>query len=310
MDRNNFLANIKKIFENEGIVSYDEALFNKFLENEKKNSVVTIAQLGDGKEVFFKAIKPWAQAQGFLDYEKGLLTYKLLEKSGFTHYPHVVNTDRLEDVNYIITSVVPIADTITDVRLLTLESDYARRILQLYRDSQKQTQIYLENHLSEVAFLLPLSNFSQQFSFWGQMVLFEENLYRQKHIEKKKIADAVFELIKTNHKKENNQPFLLHGDFSPHNIICGREIYFIDWERCLVVFDPLIGQNYDIANLYIYSYQNPDFQNELFEDSQSFRLCLAYHLLYKANYILTFNIEKDKPLLAWCVEKIKEVDLG
>src|SRR3989338_3746034 len=141
----------------------------------------------------------------------------------------------------------------------------ATRIAGVYRRERKLIDAFIRDNPRQAALFIPYSNFSQQFSFWGQIVLFENNLVKRKSLTRRKFTEIAIERVQTQTKYDNDKLFLLHGDFSPHNIIYGQQIYFIDWERCLVVADELIGENYDLANLYVYSFNNANFQKAIYQ---------------------------------------------
>ena len=170
MNKQHFLKTIGEIYKKEQISSYDETLFNRFLNNDKKNSVVTIAIRADGSKVFFKAVKPWAEARGYQDFYKGVSLSRLLSKAGSTASVRYITDGEIAGVPYSLSSVLSINETVTDKRLLKLNEVDATRIAGVYRRERKLIDAFIRDNPRQAALFIPYSNFSQQFSFWGQIV--------------------------------------------------------------------------------------------------------------------------------------------
>jgi hypothetical protein len=303
MKREEFLLSLKEIFKSEGVKNFDKTILSNYLDQEKKNSVVSIVEREGGK-LFFKAIKPWANIRNAVDFKKGISVKKILDKSGVTGFDRVVKSGELKGILYLFSEVLPIKKTLSREKIITLSSSYAKKILELYLDNQKKTSRYLAEDINEVSYLWPYSNISHNFSFLGLIVLFEGNLVRAGALDKERMGNFAAGFLRKNKSKffSSKQPYLLHGDFAPHNIIYSDKVYFIDWDRAFLSFNSFIGESFDLADLYIASYKNPSWRKVLYKDSVSFRLCLIFHLLSKMNNIVTFSKRGEhKEFFNWCV---------
>lgn len=310
MDTQHFLTIIEYILRQNKVVDWDKATIQTYIENTKKNSVVTIATTSDGKKLFFKAIKPTANPRHLLDYQKGIVLSEVLKKAGVTSFPSILTHGRHEGIFYLFATVVPIENTLSDEKLIPLSSADAGRIIQLHSENQIKIQNYLSNDITEATFLYPYSTISQNFSFLGLIDIFERLLVDAGVIEGK--AGYLFAKEILEEKRDvfftSGKPYLLHGDFAPHNIIFGDEIYFVDWERAFVTFNPFIGESFDLADLYAASYLNEKWQKELHQDTDSFKLCLIFHLLSKMNNILMFGERgKMEVFFEWCRGEYRKI---
>lgn len=297
MNKAHLLKIIKKIFKKEEITAFDQKILEERLNDDRKNSVVSVVTSSTHGRVFFKAIKPWADTHKIIDYQKGMVVYEIMKKAGVSGYPQIISFGEYEGVYYLLQDVLQIENTLSDEKIRDISASDAERILELYQSNQKKLSSFLTQNPIEAKSLFPYDRIAPSFGFLGMIELFE----RQHGLGAK--GETLVRQILDKHKGEyfnSSRLFLLHGDFAPHNIIFGDSIYFVDWERGFVTFNPLIGQSYDLANLYIACYKNPQAQKVLYQNSLSFKLCLMFHLLSKLNNITMFgDVDKNREEIDW-----------
>lgn len=317
MDSNTFLKDLKPIFDKEDIVWFDEILFHKIF-TAKRNTAGTKVKKKDGREYFFKVLKPWAVTWSFLEYQKGVFVYELLAQAKISAFPHVYTKGHDRGLYYFIEQIIPIEDTLGDKEIMTLTENDGKRLRSKYEETKKQADTYLQSHpeiVNDAVALMPNSilshsNYSQNASFWGQMILFERQLIESGHLKHRAIGDKVVGYLNECKKDlyASSAMYILHGDFASHNVVYGKEIYFVDWERAILTQIPYVGHYYDLSNMYVYSFGNPAFQKAFWIDTEGFKLCMAYHLLYKASYVLGFDKRDEKGLFDWCMAKLNEIE--
>lgn len=309
MDKKEFEGIVKEIFAREGVGEYDRETFARYLNEEKKNSVVSVVER-KGEKVFFKAIKPWADPHNLIDYRKGIVIKKILQAAKVTGFDRVILSGDYKGVFYLFAQSLPIKETLSDEKIASLPPDSAKQIRDLYLANKQKISRYLTENITQAALLYPYSDISHSFSFLGLIILFESNLRRVGILQEEKARKLALAFL-GERKKEffaAKKPYLLHGDFAPHNIIVGKEIYFVDWDRAFLIFNSLIGESFDLASLYVAAYQNPGWQEVFYNESTSFKLCLLFHLLSKMNNIITFSERsKNEAFFNWCLGKFKHV---
>lgn len=298
-----FKSKIQNIFKKEGIVEFDEKLLEERLVDDRKSSVVSIVKLMDGRTVFFKAIKPWSDAHKIIDNQKGIVISEIMKKVGASGYPEIISSGEYEGVYYIIEEVLKIVDTLSDEKIKLLSAVDAQNIVNLYQSNRKKLSNFLTKNPIEAKSLFPYGTIAPSFGFLGMILLFEARLRPDFIGAPARQGEGLVKEILDKHKSEffdSSRLFLLHGDFAPHNIILGESIYFVDWERGFAIFNPFVGESYDLANLYIAAFQNPQAQKIIYQNSLSFKLCLMFHLLSKMNNIVMFgDPEKHQAELEW-----------
>jgi len=119
------------------------------------------------------------------------------------------------------------------------------------------------NSYSSEKFILPKDYYINQFPSDGTLVniLDKANYYFQYQpliFQNKVNFDKIKKIYQKAFKNPLPQPSLIHQDFNPNNILYNnKDIYLIDWEKIY-----LGSIWYDIACLYVYLVEKPNFQKK------------------------------------------------
>lgn len=309
---NNFEKTLEEIFKKEGVVSYDELLLKRYLDDDKKNSVVTFVKKNTGEELFFKAVKPWSEPRIFFDFKKGLLVSDIFKKGKVAHVAQTLKSGRLDGVYFLFQQKAADKSGISDDEFRSLDQESGRKIVNSYKETNQQLSDYLKLNPESAYSLFPRSQvFEDNFYYLGAMTLYERDLNDRGIIK----GDKAYRLSRKFLDKSKDffdiqSFFLLHGDFAPHNVIIADEIYIIDWERSFVSANKMVGQYFDLADFYISAYQNKAIQKLIDSEEQSFKFCLLYQLLFKMNIIrMFFNTTKNQDKVEWMREEYQRLKI-
>lgn len=300
----NFQKKLDLIFSKEDVGGYDELLLKRYLDDDKKNSVVTFVKKDTGEEFFFKAIKPWADPRNLFDFKKGLLVSEVFKQAKVVNVAQTVKNGEHLGVYYLFQQKVADYPGISDDEFSKLDQATGLKIINAYKETNKKLSDFLTLKRESAYSLFPRAQvFEDNFYFLGSMTLFEKDLNDRGIIK----GDKAYRLARKflDQSKDFFEPdtfSLLHGDFAPHNVIVADEIYIIDWERSFVSLNKMVGEYFDLADFYISAFQNKPIQKLIYVESQAFKFCLLYQLLFKMNIIrMFFNTKKNQDKMAWMI---------